>query len=390
MSQVKIATPARLQFKRMRQQLLPVVMFVCVCLVIGILWARHYGRGHEIGRVEGERFVVVSHIDGVLDGEGLKKNMRVRKGQVLGRVSAVTHEVLASRVLVVKSEILRLKSELASIEIVGSADAEKIKHDLLVEARRLALNLEGLKLSLLDRVSSIESDKILRVNLAEIYKNEVEANDLSSTIRKNLPRTLIDAKLQLDVTDKKIEENEAAKKLVETQITAAEKRIKEHNMPTPAALEALLDPIRKAITVQESTIAMIQEEGRAIELLSPCDGYIAELHFKDNQSVARGGEIFEVVEDDANRNIILCYVREHQLRDITKNTKVSVFVTVGNSQKPVEGTIVEVGLGVEGVPEDHLKVANFPEWGVPVRIEIPNNVGVKVNEMVSVNFEHRR
>ena len=390
MSQEKISTPAKLQFKRMRQQLLPVLVFVGVCLVIGLLWSRHSGRGQEIGRVEGERFIVVSHIDGVLAGEGLKPNTRVSKGQVLGTVSAITTEVLSSRVLVVKAEIERLKSELQSVKIIGSADAEKINHDLLVEARRLALRVEELNLELLDRKASIESDKILKVNLKKIYDNEVKANEFSSTIRKDLPRTLLDAKVQLDMMVNKIKVNITANKLVEQQIVAAIKRVKEHKVPTPAALEAVLDPIRKAIKVEEATIVNLSKEAKPIELVSPCDGYVSIVYFKDQQSVAKGGEIFEIVHDDTSRNIVLCYVREHQKKNLNSKAVVDVYITVGNRQKLIKGEIVKAGFGVEEIPENHLIVPNMPEWGLPVRVEIPNNVGVKVNEKVKVNFSFRR
>ena len=389
MSQDKIATPARLQFKRMRQQLLPVIVFVCVCVVVGVLWSRHSGRGHEIGRIEGERFSVVSHIDGVLSGEGLLPNSRVSKGQVLGRVSGVTVEVLASRVLVVKAEIERLQSELQSVKIVGSADAEKINHDLLVEARRLALRLEELKLDHLDRVSSIESDKIKLINYEDIYKREIQAIENSSTGR-SWSLTMANAKLERDVMVKKIAENQAARALVETQISAAEKRIKEHKVPTPAALEAVLDPIRRAIDVQETTILNIKQEAQPTELVSPCDGYISAVNFKDKQSVARGGEIFEIVQDNANRNVIVCYVRDHQKRDVSQKSEVDVYITVGNRQKLVKGTIFDTGYGVEEVPEDHLLSSMVREWGLPVRVKIPNNLGVKVNEKVMVNFRFRR
>lgn len=62
----RIKTPWRVQWLRIRSQLLPVVTLLCCVALTVWLWSRHVGGGNAVGAVEVVRAAVTSDADGVL------------------------------------------------------------------------------------------------------------------------------------------------------------------------------------------------------------------------------------------------------------------------------------------------------------------------------------
>jgi hypothetical protein len=85
---------------------------------------------------------------------------------------------------------------------------------------------------------------------------------------------------------------------------------------------------------------------------------------------------------------IVSYVRQEQRLKPVVGMKVDVRVRTVPRQTSVS-KIDEVGPQVEPVPSHQLRDPRVPEWGLPVRIGIPDGMLLKPGELVDVALKVR-
>ena len=56
-------------------------------------------------------------------------------------------------------------------------------------------------------------------------------------------------------------------------------------------------------------------------------------------------------------------------------------------KRVVQGTVDTVGATVEPVPARQLRDQRLPEWGLPVRLSVPPDAGLRPGEMVNMAFK---
>ena len=388
-----IRTPLSQHWRRVRYQLVPVVSF---CLAVGTvfwLWGQQSGRAFAVGEVEATRIDLTAPDNGMLVSAGGPRwelFQSVRKGQLVARLDdrqlkaeIATHQ---KRVLALKKEMsateAQLRMEFARLE----RDEASFEFEKIQRLRRMELDVETIRLEILDREGQLAADglelSLLTERLAQIgqlVRDKVET-----------PARHADLKREHDVLEKQIAGNQAALIEAGNQLEEAKRRAKAMknslNLPTtrPAALETYIAPVRAAIAVEEAVMKEISLEIAALEVRVPFDGMIREIFRRPGQTVRRGEPILTIVSDQTQH--VISYVRQHHR--VGPQVGMTVEMRVRTLPvRTVKGTVKEIGPQIVRVPRQHLSDPQVDEWGLPVRIAIAQDQTLRPGEMVDITFK---
>jgi multidrug resistance efflux pump len=360
-----------------RYQLLPVLMFGSAVVAAFWLWGRHFGMPLTVGEVYAVRVDAVAPADGTLaalPGKPLELFDRVDAGQVVARLDDRAAVTALARM---QGDLARLRIGLASTNVTSSEREVALQHEVLREARALALDIEKLRLGIVEREGLIETDK------AELARLNEQCNAHKVLVERGVePRmALVDFEMQRDVVQKRIE---AAGKAIEegkAQMTACQERLSKFSASQIADVEKMLAPIREAIAAEEKRVADLRREIQSLEVRAPFAGTITAVLCRPGQTVVAGTHILTIAATQAQ--YIISYVRQDQ----RVTPAVGMAVDVRGRSHPRQSlcsTIEVVGPQVEPVPAHQLRDPKTPEWGLPVRIKMPDGMHLKPGELVDV------
>jgi multidrug resistance efflux pump len=167
-----------------------------------------------------------------------------------------------------------------------------------------------------------------------------------------------------------------------------------------AALQAELDDLRRQakdapgtdraktfqamITSREQDLADVDSKLGGLQLRSPLTGTVTHVHLRPGQAVQPGEAILEVSAKKSAA--IVAYLRQDQQQI---NPTMGMAVQVYLNRRPVQtvlGHVDTVGGQIESVPNRQLRDQRVPEWGLPVRVAVPQNVELRPGEVVTLDF----
>ncbi|MCH8260831.1 MAG: HlyD family efflux transporter periplasmic adaptor subunit [Planctomycetes bacterium] len=376
-----IPTPWSHRWRRFRSQGFPAFVFVGAAVLTVWLWDRQAGVPMLVGEVQAIRFDVSGQVDGMLvtlPHRQLEPFDVVMAGEIVAKLD--DGPVLAS-LAALQADRLRVEQELTATDArLRQAEADR-QHEHMDEARRLAVDLERLRLEVVDRKAQLETDGIALRRLDEEYEalRAIHAGDAETQFRLTISR------LQRDEVAQRIAGNTKALAEAEAHTAAAIERTKNQPTPAPAYVREQLAPIRAAIAAQEARIRELEIQVQWLEIRSPIRGTVSAIYYRPGQ-VARAGDPVLTVVDGHSRHII-AYVRQRQGLE----PKVGMEVAVRNRSLPrqvVRTLIDRVGDQIEPVPLHHLRNPNLLEWGLPVRIALPEELALRPGELVDLTFTY--
>jgi len=299
------------------------------------------------------------------------------------------------------------------------ADSRAGKSDrrqaLLDDARRLAVDLERVKLDVANRTIQLEAN---RIGLKRRAEKLAMVKDL---VEKKLetPYVLLDTQRRHDFTEREIVEQEKA--LVEAKALEAQAKarmdayaemVREEDAlrearagkggskgagePLAASIQkkiaVFLEPIKAAAAVQQARINEAVIQRKALEIPVPPEfaatGRIVEIYRRPGQAVRAGEPIMRIANPESM--YIVSYVRQPNRVIIEPNTIVGVQVrSVRAKVRNAKTTIDRIGPQIEAVPARQLRDPVKPEWGLPVRIKVPQELKLTPGELVDITYTLR-
>jgi multidrug resistance efflux pump len=140
--------------------------------------------------------------------------------------------------------------------------------------------------------------------------------------------------------------------------------------------------LRIAIATREAQIRELEQKILNHDLKAPMSGVVTEIRRVPGQAVTAGSPIVTIAADKPD--CIIGYIRAPQQMHSTRPIEVDVR---RRSDGVVMRTRVDtVGPQIEKVPDTQLRDHRTPEWGVPVRIAIPNGADLRPGEIVDLFF----
>jgi multidrug resistance efflux pump len=142
--------------------------------------------------------------------------------------------------------------------------------------------------------------------------------------------------------------------------------------------------LQAMIDAKQQDLADADVKLESLQIRSPISGTVTHVHLRPGQAVQAGNPILEI---SADRSVaIVAYLRQdQQLINPTKGMPVQVYL----NRRPVQtvvGQVETVGGQVESVPNRQLRDQKVPEWGLPVRVAVPDGVALRPGEIVTLDF----
>jgi HlyD family secretion protein len=357
--------------------MLPVLIFGGAVVVAVWLWGRHFGLPLTVGEVQAMRVDAVAPVDGRLVQVSDKLPDlfdTVQAEQVVARVDSQAAATTWARM---QSDLARLRVSLAGFVINTTVAGDKALQTRLQEARSLALDIEKLRLGIVEREGQIETDRAEVARLAERIKaaQELVAKGLDSGL------TLRDLQMQRDVVQKRVEATQKALEETRGQKASCEERLGKFSATEVADAEKLLEPIRDAVLAQAQLLQDVKRQIQSLEIRAPFAGTITAIHAWPGQNVRAGTPILTIAATQGR--YIVSFVRQEQR--VVPEVGMAVDVRVRSMpRRSFRSVIEEVGPQLEPIPAHHLRDPKVPEWGLPVRITKPGDLTVRPGELLDV------
>ena len=377
----KIHIPLNQRWKWLRYQWAPIVLFGFAVALTMRLWSSHIGASVSIGEVYGKRWDMGSKIAGKLAGPSLEPFQRVKSGDVVIVLEAEERE---QAIEVLRAEMKQLASQLEQIREKTRIDERNEQFTQLNLARNYSVWIEQRRLTQLQLKTQLEADKRLFEQYAATY----------SIIKRNFDKgnstamEEIQYRMQRELVKARITQTVAAIKEAARQINAAEERQKLLPQVVDIDVEKLLQPIREQINVEAEKIKQIEAGIDEMTVRAPADGTITAIFKRPGQAVVAGEPVLTIASNEAE--YVVSYVRQGRN---TVQPLPAAKVNLRLRRLPVtteDSKVVEVGPHVELIPQHQLRDPKILEWGVPVKIHLPDNLRhrVRPGELLDVQFRH--
>ncbi len=362
----RITTPIIQRWHHFRTGLLPLLFFIATIWVIMNLWERRATQGHIVAEAEHSAVDVASGADGHLielqiNPDGWEIWDRVTKGDVIARLDS---SLLEQEIEVAKGETERMKAELEATRLRSQVDLKAIG--------------QGYKRDTFERIFQaydLELEKRrIQVTLAEDEKASNQVSDQLAILKRagdaSPEANRIELQNQINVINARIQENgyllvEIEKQLKEAGELAKNYTDQELDLPDVTSMKENLD---SAIRAQDSQIKLIRMKIKKMTIQAPVSGVISEIFKRPGEAIARDEPVIRIASDDSE--FVIGYWRDRNNTRPRPGMKVGVRLPQPNGVE-YEQTIVEVGPQYAAVPLNQLTDFSRPEFGVPVKIEIP-------------------
>jgi multidrug resistance efflux pump len=386
------------QFGRLRPHILPVLIWLVAAAGVGMLFYHRSQRFEISGMAQGQVRQVASTCTGRLKSVPLELFQEVREGDVVAVIDTVLdNEPLEAELAVANAEIQRLKAELVHTQQTLLAEAANLETDKIAAQRRFAVDIENVRLRVLDLKTLLETDRIRLEDLELNAKTYLSQNlsDQNDTAYYELKKM----KVEREVMAKKIEENQHLLTQAESDLKQAEQRRDEfagRQLQLPP-LDGALEVVRSEINVQEQQVGVLLAKREPLVLKSPIDGMVIQvlgrprdvaLRRPGELVVLRAGEVVLAGETiltiaETKPREVIAYANRQQLSRVKEGMAIQLVKSTEPAQI-AKSQVAYIGATLERMPECLWEIPNIPQWGHPVLIPIPTGLKVIPGEMVGI------
>jgi len=387
-----------LQSGRLRSHVLPVLVWLGVLACVVVLFQRRARRFEVLGMVQGQVRQIAASCTGRLISVPVQLFQEVRMGDTVAVMDTVLdNEHLQAQLATASAEIQRLTAQLVPTQESLLAEAANLETNWIADNRRFSVDVENTRIRILELKTLIETDRIMLENLELNRKIFITQNisDQNDAALYELQRT----KVERNALAKKIEENERLLEQAERDLIEAQQRHDEfaqRQLQHPS-VESALEVIRKEIQVQEQLVEELLARRTPLVLKSPIDGVVVQLHGRARDVVLRrpGEFVFRregevVLAGDSILSIaglkpteIIAYAGREQLDMVREGMAVELAKNTRPAQI-AQSQITYLAPTLERMPEWLWQTPNIPQWGHPMRIEIPPGLKLTTGELVGI------
>jgi multidrug resistance efflux pump len=143
--------------------------------------------------------------------------------------------------------------------------------------------------------------------------------------------------------------------------------------------------LRDAVASARNHLDVISRQIQNATVQAPVSGKVTEVLRQPDEFVKQGQEIMTITPDTGA--YIVSYVRPESA--IRPKKDMRVVIRNETRRKSAVSIVQEVGTQVQPIPEHQLTNSKKPEWGIPVRIAMPDPTLLPLmpGELVVLNFE---
>ena len=338
----RIPIPLKHRWRLLRLQWMPLAMFLSAAIGVVFLMDRQMGIPFTTGKVNTEIYSATSSSEGVLIDMGLdvpETFQHVMAGQVIGRLD--DRPVLAS-LEVLRAESGRLRLEVAAARAAWEQTNGRLIVDSQSEWHRRMLQVELLRLDILDRDTQMELDQVSLVH-EEMRLAQTQQAFQGEAVGS---LELASVKARRDVIRERIDHNSPGLGGIETSACFGSGTTRGIRGPSVRRVGDRTGTIAggRHHAGDENQEVRIRSEGLVV--LSPISGIITAVHRVPGQTVRTGEPIISVA---AEQGRIVAYLRQSQ--NMTPEVGMNVTVRMrARPHKQFAAIIERVGASYESIP----------------------------------------
>jgi multidrug resistance efflux pump len=376
MSQLqRIPTPLPLRLRRLRFGVLPLVCFAGCAIAAGYLWQRQMPLPNTVGEAEVVRTEVAAPADGTL--VALYRPWTLFDTVVRDQALAQLDDALTERELEATQKDLEvLRKELEAGRAKEVLDDAERQLSNLSESLRITRDVEDRRLDVLDRAVELEVARV------ELQRREARLGMLSSGAANRMQ--ISDEEILHDTLARRVTEATRALQESTRQREAAEARLSLIPEAATAPIDVLVSPLQAAIEAQEVRVKQLERQVESLVIRAPISGTISGIYCWPGQNVRAGTPLLSVSANSSR--YIVSYIRSEQA--IQPEIGMAVTVRPRRPRAPaLLSSVDRIGPQVELIPERQRRDPRLMEWGLPVRIGLPNELPVVPGELLDVRFQ---
>jgi multidrug resistance efflux pump len=143
--------------------------------------------------------------------------------------------------------------------------------------------------------------------------------------------------------------------------------------------------LRDAVGAARDHLNSLSDQVRNATIQAPVSGKVTAVLSQPDEFVKQGQDILTITPDDGA--YIVSYVRPESA--IVPKKDMRVLIRNQTRRKSAVSIVQEVGTRIEPIPEHQLVNAKKPEWGIPVRIAMPDRdqLPLMPGELVVLTFQ---
>jgi multidrug resistance efflux pump len=194
-----------------------------------------------------------------------------------------------------------------------------------------------------------------------------------------------------------VEEGDVVAQLDDTNLraqvngTQAEIKLLQEQLKTATAAGAAGDAdhvaaMKVALSAKEEHLSQLDGKLEALVIKAPFSGTVTQIHARSGQFVQPGNPILEIASNQGTS--IVAYLRAEQQVMPREGMEVEVRMA-SDPYHPHAAKVESVAGQFDSVPTRLLRDPKMPEWGIPVRVTLPQDVSVRPGELVRVTFRSR-
>jgi len=354
-----IRIPLRQRWDDARLRIIPAVAFSGAIVAIALLWRSNIAAPTLVGQAEPNEAKVSCYKPGMLAQLDVARFQKVKAGDPIGQVLVTDPKILASSLSVIQAEIeaLRISMQPMARQQHTAMEYSSLQLDWMKQRAQLAMARVNLQLAgtELQRTEALYKDKIVS---QRAYEQAKAAEERYKTEVDELSRMV----------------NEHGTDIAQSQST---------NAIDMSQLSA--EPLRAAITVQESKLRLTEAELSPITLKAPVDGMVSLIYHRTGEAIIAGEPIVTIAAYDPVR--IVSYIRAPVMSEPSVGTRVEVR-SRGPRRDVGIANIVEVGTQLEAVAPAlaaPIKFSNL-ELGLPISVSLPPNLKIRPGELVDLTL----
>lgn len=358
-----IPTPPAQRWREFRIQVLPVMTFLTVLLMLGIMWRNFVQPAGIIGEVQPIRANVSSLQDGVIAELNVDLFEPVTKDQAIGRI------------------ILRDDDQ-------QNAALESIKADLLLKQRDIDMQ----KTRIMDALTKLKvnlGDARIALSLKEIDMHFAEKD--YERVKKLYDEGIVKLSSQ-DANEITLDTAERDRDKARQEVGVRRQVVAELNADYQAfsqqgniKIEPMDPAIEKAIAAQ-TQVLKLAEAPRI--LVAPIAGRVSAIIKRAGEKVVRGEPILTISAPTSDR--VIGYIRQPVNTVPTTNDLVKVR-TRSQRRLIADCKIVHVGPSMEPINPALLSMdVQHAEMGLPILVALPSQVRLIPGEFVDLSIERTK
>jgi len=393
-------------FSRLNVRFIPILVWLTVVIAVVGLFSHRARRFEVLGIVHGQVRQISLSCIGRIKSVPVQLYEQVKKGQVVAVIDTIPDNEkqlleaeLKAQLAAIVVERERLAAQLADTKERLLADYADREANKIEQKRRFAVDVDNIRLLILELKAIIASDQILlrdfgmevKIVKGLLSRGAVEPYELQKT------------KVQYQSLAKKIQENEIvleqAHKNLEHSLRR-EKAYADYQLYQPSS-ESVLQAIRKGIDAQEYLISKTLEQFKvlqsreSVELKAPFDGVVMPVPLQANETlrpgekmirregevIAAGEPIFSISESHPRE--IIAYVMEAQVNRVQEGMEIEL-IKMSEPAQIARSRITYVGPAIEQMPIRWWQNPNIPQWGRPFLVEVPAQMELTIGERVGI------